>query len=583
MRYNLKPDLRAELHRKPSSLFSTNGRFWQLEYREIGYAIFWIALFLLIANYLFANDFGIYEDDYIWVMTLPPMHWNFLHALGEIKSTWPNWVTYYQGRPLGFSLNILMAFFSGKLPSLVWGYAVGYGIFLTNAILLFVFARRFMPWAGALVAALCYLIFPPDASKVILMHRHLHLSMTFLMVALLLYQRDKLVWAYLVSALCLITYEAFYLPFVAAPLLTGVPMKKPVAKAAIHLLIFFVTAGVVLGLRSQGGDDRSALLTGGISANLPKILEAVIIGPWTCLRWSFFGAPLRGLNEGAWPALVLAILVGGALFVVLRRAAVPAAGALAEGGKSLFRRRLVVGLGAVIAMAFAYCLAFRDTYFPPVTVEGRLSGVHVGAALGFSLLVGIVFTILTETLRKRTAIICCLTTFYLALWINYGVTVQKHYMADWAEQADFWKRLITLSGSFSEGDIILIDFSNLPWRNRADIEPSIGTKGFDALSYFVAFPKSWGHDPRVFEVDARTPADVVPNGLKIHTPDWFGPDTWPVISDGKFFYVKFYGNELHVVDTPIVLSGHIVRPKHLVSPLPVPYANTGIFRKVFHD
>jgi hypothetical protein len=576
----LKPE--AELHREPLPLFSVSGRPSQLEFRQIGYAIFWIAVVLLIANYLFANHFGIYDDDYIWVMTLPPMHWNFFHTLGEIKSIWPNWVSVYQGRPLGFSLNILMAFYSGKLPSLVWGYAVGYGIFLTNGVLLFIFARRLMPWTGALVAVLCYVTFPPDASKVILMHRQLHLSMTFLLVALLLYQRNRIVWAYLVSALCLITYEAFYLPFVAAPLLAGIPMKRPLTKIAAHLVVFFIIAGVLLGLRSQGGDDRSALLTGGISANLPKILEAVVIGPWTCLHWSFFGALVRGLNESAWPAFVLAMLVGGTLYFVLRRASGSAA-ALAPEGEPSFQKHLIVGAGAVIAMAFAYSLAFRDTYFPPVTVDGRLSGVHMGASLGFSLLLGIAFTILTETFRKRTALICFLTSCFLVLWINYGVTVQKRYMADWAEQADIWKRLMTLSGSFSEGDIVLVDFSELPWRTRVNVEPSIGQKGFDALSYFVAFPKSWGHDPRVFELGPRTVVEEVPNGLKIHTPYWFAPNTWPVISDDKFYYVKLYENELHVVDTPITLAGHIVRPKHLVSPLPTPYEDTRIFRQVFHD
>jgi len=63
-----------------------------------------IALALLLHDYLFADYFGIYEDDYIWVMTLPPMSWSFqdlCHTLGEI---WSQRIL-YQGRPLGFSLN----------------------------------------------------------------------------------------------------------------------------------------------------------------------------------------------------------------------------------------------------------------------------------------------------------------------------------------------------------------------------------------------------------------------------------------------------------------------------------------------
>ena len=177
-----------------------------------------IALVLLLHDYLFADYFGIYENDYIWVMTLAPMSWSFqdlCHTLGEI---WSQWIL-YQGRPLGFSLNAIIAYISGKAPSLCLGYAIGYVIFLLNGCLLFKVLRKVLPFAGSLVGALAYVTFVADAAAVILMHRLLHLSMTFLLIAILLYQRRSYALGYLVATFSLFTYEAFYLPFLIAPVL----------------------------------------------------------------------------------------------------------------------------------------------------------------------------------------------------------------------------------------------------------------------------------------------------------------------------------------------------------------------------
>jgi len=78
------------------------------------------------------------------------------------------------------------------------------------------------------------------------MHRLLHLSMTFLLIAILLYQRRSYALGYLVATFSLFTYEAFYLPFLIAPVLRRDFRNRPLRTLIIHWIVFFGIAGAVL-------------------------------------------------------------------------------------------------------------------------------------------------------------------------------------------------------------------------------------------------------------------------------------------------------------------------------------------------
>ena len=122
-----------------------------------------IAVVLLLHDYLFADYFGLYEDDYIWVLTLPPMGWSFQDLCRTLGEIWSHWII-YQGRPLGFSFNAIIAYISGKAPFLGFGYAIGYLIQLLNGCLLCKVLLNVLPFAGALVGTLAYVTFVPDVA-----------------------------------------------------------------------------------------------------------------------------------------------------------------------------------------------------------------------------------------------------------------------------------------------------------------------------------------------------------------------------------------------------------------------------------
>jgi hypothetical protein len=75
------------------------------------------------------------------------MGWSFQDLCHTLREIWSYWIT-YQGRPLGFSFNAIIAYISGMAPSLSFEYAIGYLILLLNGCLLFRVVRKVLPFAG---------------------------------------------------------------------------------------------------------------------------------------------------------------------------------------------------------------------------------------------------------------------------------------------------------------------------------------------------------------------------------------------------------------------------------------------------
>src|SRR5262245_53888586 len=63
-----------------------------------------------LANFSLASEFGLYEDDYLVTASLFNMSWR---ALWHYYLPWC-FTTAPQARPLGYALNGLLAYFTGK-------------------------------------------------------------------------------------------------------------------------------------------------------------------------------------------------------------------------------------------------------------------------------------------------------------------------------------------------------------------------------------------------------------------------------------------------------------------------------------
>lgn len=525
-----------------------------------------IATVLFVTNYLFSNQFGLYEDDFIWENTLRPMSYSFSEVFTVLKAVGTSWLV-FEGRPLYFWSDLLMAYIGGKAPSLAFGYFIGYLIFLINASLLFIVTRKILPYAGALFATLTYITFTPDASKVILMHRSIHLSMTWLLLSLLLYQHRYYVLAYLMATACLLTYESFYFAFIAAPFLVPSFQKGLAKRIFVHFVLFFSIAGFMLFLRSAQGDTRTALITGGFSALLPRMIMACLIGPLTCVR-SFFTAPFEGLANTTWTFCLLSALTCLAVWSVFRARLNTQREPLQEAKTTMLDRQYIwVLLGGLLALSFSYCLAFKPEYYPPTITNGRLSGVHVGAAFGWSIAIGALVSILSVKLRRFRGIMWLLLFAYLGLAVNYGLTIQaRDYVASWQQQKNFWRELISLSSNFGDGDIILVDERTAPFTPGFPMHSALVCDYNEALARFVRFPKPWKNPPRVYGIDAAQPTDAYDfddpeGGLRLHEPFWGSLDDFPIIRNRNFFYLRYVNGELMPSSDPITLCGRTFQPK----------------------
>jgi hypothetical protein len=547
-----------------------------------------IALTAFIANYFLARGFGLYEDDYIWVNTLPPMGWPLSRVLASIPNFWRDWV-FFQGRPIWFTIATPLAWFSGQFPSLTWSFAIGWLIHSTNGFLFFKVSRKVFSFWGSLGTALAYVTFFPDASKIILMHRTMYLAMTVLLVATLCYQSRRYILAYILALTAALIYECFYLPFLIAPFLIPLGQKLTWRRVLAHGALFFGLVAILVYLRSSLGDTRTTLLTSTGGAVIPKIILACLIGPATCFHYSLLTGPWNGLRETNW-VFILITVVSIALFWFLVRRIPAQTETIPDRRQVLIRYGLCFAAG-LLALAFAYCLAFRQFYYPPTLVIGRLSAVHMGAAFGWCVMLGAFISWLELSAPRSRTWLGAALLLYLGLAVNSGLVVQNtQYVASWHQQRAMWQQLVALRGNFQENDIILIDPSGFKPIEANPIDIFLENQSCDTLPNFIQFPSSWTGYPRVYGFNPAQGSWLVQQGLadsnvaqqtvRLHFPSWLPPSSWPVLRSGDFFRFRVENNMLIPSDQPLEICGLKLLPKHVVTDLAPGLRLTKVYNKV---
>ena len=513
-----------------------------------------------ITNFFYYREWGLYEDDYIWIMTLPPLNWSFAELSLKIKEIWLRWV-HFQCRPVGFSANVIIAYAGSFFSSLGPSYLVGYCIFAANSTLLFFVTNRAFGARFAWVAVVTYFTFPADTSKQILMHRHVHVSETLLLVALLLFQRRHTTWAYIVAGISLATYESLYLPFIAAPFIASrLPNWREILR---HGIVFSMIAIIGLYVRSLSGDDRAELITGGLLTIAGKMASACVIGLGTASGAALHTIP-TALSSSTNLDLTMLVIIAALLVTSFCAQMIHTAPQPTQPNRIVWIQAIIFAA----AVAFSYVLAFRPAYYPPVSTIGRASGVNVAAAVPF----GIFFASLDRAFlnhfisiyakRAQTAILLMM----LACWSIYGVHIQRaEYSENWQRhQKPLWLLLIENAHRMEADTPILVDMKGFPSTPGFPAEGFVGTKAFSALSDFIAFPSPPTNAPRVFGYSSTTPHKLESTGLKLSTPIW-NQDLWPTISNETFYHVAFKDGKFTFTTDPISIGNTTIKPRDLLS------------------
>ena len=475
-------------------------------------SVLWIAHFSLFMNR------GLYEDDYAFIS--PPLGWTstqLAQRFVDCFATWP------QGRPIGFSLAALFAFVGGRLGGIAWISLISCLLHFANALIFHGIVRQRLSAAPALAGALAFVLFPSDTSTALLTNGLFgSLTVLFLVLALWLYAKQHRVSAYVVSLGSLLTYESAFLPFFAAPLLRSKSLRQTVRELLRHWAILIAMGGSLFYLRLQIGEEKAVQInTDGIFTTFQRILTAIFVGPLTTIRLfvSRLFSVVESWDQDALLVVILMTVVLAPVFLVLK---VVRSDELRTWPVSIRIHRLKVQADIVIdkcsahtlqfavcgmfMLVLAYGLAITRWYFPPVIDAGRLTFVHLAAAVGSGVLFGSLSSMLLDigdTLHKKI-----FAGLVIAIWLSglagFHFIVQQDFESSWKSQRTFWKNVVDKSPDISDGTIILYESDSSPSRYvlvNSWADPLILRQIFD-------FPPTWQQPPRLFQVSKNWTSDV---------------------------------------------------------------------------
>src|SRR5260221_4576546 len=426
-----------------------------------------IGVILFLSHFLFVTEFGLYEDDYFYI--LPRIAGSFHEFAIYFYST----LTHpEQGRPLYAPLQGALAYFGYHAGGLAFCHLISFVFLWVSSGLLYQLLLRKLSQRAAFLGGLLLVLFPLDSSRQILMHQMATvIPITVLLCAFHLYASHRFILSYLVAATLLLTYESIYLPFIVAPFFLEDQLSKLVKRLIVHAITFGAIVGIVFGARAFMGEQRAVETSSHLSDEIPKILWSCVANPALGV-WAIVTRPIDALMHSRSEGVIVAVLTGLTAFFVLRSFrnngsssdSVPG-GAGVLGAYSVLpqdsaRRRtgLLILCAGVIAWIIAYVLDFRPDYYPPGVTIGRLSAMHGIAGFGAALVLAAIVSLLIDPLpqRLRTGLDVCAALFIGGL-AAFGFHIQEaEYVTSWQQQRDFWLGLVPLIQDARPGDNIVL-------------------------------------------------------------------------------------------------------------------------------
>jgi hypothetical protein len=412
-------------------------------------AITGIVVVTWISHYWLSGDFGLYEDDYYWPVVAMEMSVpDFFRSIWKILTN----LNENMARPildtLMFGLS-MVGYGIGKLQGM---YFVSFLVVSLNAVLMYLLGWKLTSrQVFGFAAAIAYTLYPADTTQAYIMHSFgLQPSLTFLLLALILWVGGKRTAAYAVAALCLLTYEVAYPVFFAAPLLTEVWSRRLPATLLRHGAIAGGVLAAVLAARMLIGENRISGLD--VDSAVPHILYNISYGPIVALReWGT--RPLSGfqyVSEYAVPLVVTAAGLLAILFMLLR---------IDRGDGTVPTPLLRLGQLAVAALGLLPVAYLLTLTVNSAVLNGRGSRVHMAAVVGCSLFVACVVTFLYDLAQRRRLgipVLLLVAVIFLGA-MGDRFRIQESYRSAWLAQRGLWTDILELCPDAGDNTVILID------------------------------------------------------------------------------------------------------------------------------
>ena len=476
-----------------------------------------LALTAWVAHFLWVEDFLLYEDDFSHVgRHLDAEGMKVYYLLDWAWKCWP------QGRPLHFSLMPVCTYLGMNMGGLPWVYMFGYFFVAANAVLFFFIAQKIAPTVPAFIGACAFTLFPADTTHVMLTHNMaLQASLLLLLSAVLAYLNGRKILAYALIAGTLICYETAIVPFLAAPLLKAPWDRKTLKElASTALVVTFLMLGHAL-LRASMHEHRMAELIGQdpwLLAN--HILSSMVIGPLTVIK-AFFIRPIYAIKHADSIMAITGFLFAGAIGWAIWRLplcgdleshsfhALSAKFGLKLHGSLTIPIGLVQGGRLIITGAAALCLAYILTFtrWPPVSLGGRDSCVHLAATFGASTIItGLAWMLLETAGMFRLKFLAAVTiAAYLALLLGFSMAVQKDFVYSANFQRQFWQEVLQLCPDLEKGTTLFVK-ENI--RTTSDFVVPNAWSVQLVLEQLFNFTKDWTPSPVLFVLNDKVAAGI---------------------------------------------------------------------------
>jgi hypothetical protein len=525
-----------------------------------------IGVILFISHFLLVTEFGLYEDDYFYI--LPRLAENF----DQFRAFFFNALSHPpQGRPLFTCLQGALAYFGYHAGGLVFCHLISFVFLWVSAVLLYQLLLPKLSPQASFLGALLLVLFPLDTSRQILMHQMATIiPTTVLLCAFHLYVSRRFFLSYLVAAPLLITYESAFLPFIVAPFFLEEQSRKLIKNFVIHAVIFIGFLGIVFGTRALFGEPRAVEASSHLSEEIPKILWSCVANP-TLGVWALVARPIDALMHSRAEGVIVVMLAGLTAFFVLRAFrdsgrssdSVPVGvGASSVRPRDSARRRTALILCAgVIAWVIVYVLDFRPDYYPPGTTIGRLSGMHGIAGFGAALVVAAIASLLFDRLPQRLHVgIDISGALFVGGLAGFGFHIQEaEYVTAWQQQRDFWLGLAPLIQDARPGDNIVLQ---IEYRRHGFVPY---TQGFTAdevpvypnlaFPYFLDFTPDPKHPP-TFHGYADYVKISESNGETVMQSPFFEPRRFAHIHGDNLILLRAQDGVVQRIGGEVTIGGH---------------------------
>lgn len=534
-----------------------------------------------LAYFIHSGQMGIYEDDYVYIAS--PLDFTFQQLVDHIR-----WAltTLPQGRPLGWALPQTLTFFGWRAAGFQGVYALAFVVMAVNAILFYLLLLRLTTIPYALFGALGFILFPADTTHSFLMHAFgLHTGLVFLLIGSHLVLSRQWFLGYLAAGAALFIYESTFLPFLALPLVLVPWDRRWVGGVIRHLAICLAILAVDFFLRRYVGEMRVMQELSSPTNVLFETLSGMAMGPVVSGLAYFY----RFVTPWFRPNLEIAFVSGIAFIILLWtflrapfQAQPPIARTIQLPGMTIqFGKRIADLFGQVplqylaagiVMVIFSYGLGF--THFPPISYAGRLTSVHVAAAVGSGFVVGWICTAVYYLAQKskRQYIVVGLLAFYFASLVGFGVLVQKDFAAAWSNQKALWSAIVRLVPDLQEDTVILVVEDGLP--QTFFIDSMTEWTAPNILPQALQFPADWKRVPRVF----FTQGDWT-DAIKFKNEEWhLKLDQWVPedlqdyrFTPSKFVLLQVRDGTLARIEGPLNVAGKPFEFKPLGTPVRLPH------------